>query len=278
MLGFFRRIVLNDPPPGGPPPGGSARAPHDLGEELQRRALAALGAGATSGGRIDYARLRGSAEWGLAVDAARALQGAPLAELIGRAGRLAFWINVYNALALHAIVALGVRRSVHEVPLFFSRVSYRIDGFRLSLDDIEHGILRGNRRRLFPPFRAFGRLDPRGALSLDPVDPRIHFALNCGAQSCPPVGVYHARAIDQQLDLAARNFVNQAVTLDGAGRVACSQIFRWYRIDFEQAGGLVPFLLRYLDEGPVRAAIDRATAPRLRWAPYHWTLAHEPDE
>jgi Protein of unknown function, DUF547 len=275
MFGLFPRIVLNDPPePAGDRP---PRAPHAQGEELQRRALAALGAAATPSGRIDYARLRESREWAAALEAARALQHAPLAELVGRSGRLAFWINVYNALVLHAIVALRIRRRVHEVPLFFRRVSYRIDGFLLSLDDIQHGILRANRRRLFPPLRAFGRLDPRGALLLDPVDPRIHFALNCGAESCPPVGVYRAHALDQQLDLAARNFINRAVTLDGAGSVACSKIFCWYRADFEAAGGLVPFLLRYLDDGPVRTAL--AAAPRrLRWTSYRWTLAHQPVE
>ncbi len=275
MFGFGRRIVLNDPPaPDGDKP---PRSPHAQGEELQRQALAALGAAATPSGKIDYARLRRSAEWASAVEAARALQHVALAELIGRSARLAFWINVYNALVLHAIVALGVRRSVHEVPLFFMRVSYRVGGFLLSLDDIEHGVLRSNRRRLFPPLRPFGRMDARGALALDPVDPRIHFALSCGAQSCPPVGVYRAQAIDQQLDLAARNFINQTVTFDGAGRTTCSKIFRWYRADFEAAGGLVPFLLRYLDDGPVRAAMAEAP-PRLRWTSYHWTLAHQPVE
>jgi hypothetical protein len=278
MRGLVWRIILNGPPAAAPEPGEAVRAPHELGEDLQRRALGALGAAVTPSGRIDYAWLRGSTEWAGAAAAGRALQHAPLAELVGRSARLAFWINVYNALALHAIVALKIRRSVHEVPLFFSRVSYRVGGFLLSLDDIEHGILRGNRRRPFPPLRPFGRLDPRGALALGQVDPRIHFALNCGAESCPPVGVYRARAIDQQLDLAAKNFVNQAVTVDGAGRLVCSKIFRWYRADFEGAGGLVPFLLRYLDEGPVRAAIPVNAAPRLRWTPYHWTLAHEPDE
>ncbi|PWU25219.1 MAG: DUF547 domain-containing protein [Candidatus Rokuibacteriota bacterium] len=276
MFGLSWRIVLNDPPSAAAlEPAG---VPHELGEDLQRRALAALGAATTPAGRVDYVRLRSSAEWARAVEAARALQRAPLAELIGRPARLAFWINVYNALALHAIVALRVRRTVHEVPLFFARVSYRVGSFVLSLDDIEHGILRGNRRRPFPPLRPFGGLDPRGALALRSVDPRIHFALNCGAQSCPPVGVYRAQTIDQQLDLAARNFVNQAVTIDGAGSLACPKIFRWYRADFEQAGGLVPFLLRYLDDGPVRAAISPDSAPRLRWTPYHWTLAHEPDD
>jgi len=275
MLGFFPRIVLNDPP--APDGERSPLSPHAQGEKLQRRALAALAAAATSNGRVDYARLRASTEWAGAVEAARALQHVPLAELIGRSARLAFWINVYNALALHAIVAVGIRRSIRELPLFFTRVSYRIGGFLLSLDDIEHGILRSNRRRPFPPLRPFGGLDPRGVLALDPVDPRIHFALNCGARSCPPVGVYRAQAIEQQLDLAARNFINQAVALDGAGRLACSRIFRWYRRDFEAAGGLVPFLLRYLDDGPVRTAL--AAAPRrLRWTSYHWALAHQPVE
>ena len=275
MLRFLRPIVLNDPAAaGGARPAGS---PHAQGEALQRAALGALGAAATPDGKINYAWLRASAEWARAVEAARDLRHVALADLAGRAARLAFWINVYNALVLHAIVALGIRKSVHEVPRFFRRVSYVVGAFRLSLDDIEHGLLRANRPRPFPPFRPFNRLDPRGALALDHVDPRIHFALNCGAQSCPPVGVYRAQAVDQQLDLAARNFINQTVTLDDAGRVTCSKMFRWYRADFEGAGGLVPFLLRYLDDGPARRALAEST-PRLRWTSYHWTLAHEPVE
>src|SRR5262249_52030906 len=173
------RVVLNDPPVAVAARDEATGAPHALGEELGRRALTALGAATSPNGRVDYARLRGSAEWARTVDVAKDLQRAPLAELVGRPARLAFWINVYNALALHAIVALRIRRTVHEMRMFFSRVSYRIDGFVLSLDDIEHGILRGNRRRPFPPLRPFRRLDPRGALAITPVDPRIHFALNC---------------------------------------------------------------------------------------------------
>ena len=274
MWKFVRPLVLNDPPPDGDR---LTRAPHSQAEDLQRQALAALSAAATANGKIDYASLRGSSAWANAVEAARGLQRVPLADLIGRPLRLAFWINVYNALVLHAIVALGIRKSVHEVPFLFMRASYRIGGFHLSLDDIEHGVLRANARRPLPPLRPFGRLDPRGALALETVDPRIHFALNCGAQSCPPVGTYRAQSIDQQLDLAARNFINQTVSLDGAGRVTCSRIFRWYRGDFETAGGLVPFLLRYLDEGPARTALGTG-APRLRWTAYQWTLAHEPVE
>jgi len=275
MAAFVRAIVLNDPATPDAPAVSSP--PHARGEDLQRRALSALAAATASSGKVDYARLRNSVEWSHTVEAARALQHVPLAELTGRQARLAFWINVYNALVLHGIVELGIRRSVHQVRLFFMRVSYRIDGFRLSLDDIEHGVLRANRRRPFPPFRPFGRLDPRGALALDAVDPRIHFALHCGARSCPPAGVYRSQAIDQQLDAATRNFVNETVSVDDAGRVRCPKIFRWYRDDFQAGEGLVLFLLRYLDDGAVRAALAAAPA-RLRFTPYQWTLAHEPVE
>ena len=278
MREVLRRVVLNESDEDAPDGVGAAAAPGDLGEELARRCLAARAVAARPSGRLDDESLATSEAWARVVDAARAIESTRLAELGGRPGRLAFWINVYNALAFHAIVGLGVRRSVREIPLFFARVCYRIGGFRLSLDDIEHGILRGNRRRLFPPWPPFRRLDPRGALALDSLDPRIHFALNCGAESCPPVGVYRASAIDQQLDLAARNFINRAVTLDAAGRVTCSRILRWYRRDFDPAGGVVAFVLGYLDDGPARDALRAHAGQRLAWAPYRWTIDREPEE
>lgn len=262
------RIVLNDAPPAAGAAGGEA------GEALQTRMLAALGAWTDSAGRVDYRRLRASAEFGAAEEAARGLRDVRPAALADRPARLAFWINVYNALVLHGIVRLGVTRSVLRVWNFFGRVSYRVGPFTLSADEIEHGILRGNRRRRLPPLRPFSPGDPRLALAVTPPDPRIHFAITCGARSCPPVGVYRAAHVDTQLDLAARNFVNQEVTLLG-GRIVCSKTFKWYRGDFEAVGGLGPFLLRHLDEGPVRAAIEAGARPCQAFRRYRWTLQHE---
>src|SRR4029079_18314415 len=127
----------------------------------------------------------------------------------------------------------------------------RVGGSVLSLDDIEHGVLRDNRRRPWPPWRAFAAGDPPRAPTVRPPDPRFHFAITCGAASCPPVGVYTADAIDSQLDLATRNFVNQEGVL-ACESAACSRIFKWYSADFAAAGGLANFLLRHLDDGPAR--------------------------
>jgi hypothetical protein len=249
--------------------------PGPAAERAQAAMLAALAAHLDGGGRVDYERLAASGEFASAVAAARALGGARPDALGDRSARLAFWINVYNALVVHAIVALGVRTSVRRTWNFFGRARYVIGGLAFSLDDIEHGLLRGNRRRVLPPLRPFGPRDPRLRLAVSPPDPRYHFAVSCGAASCPPVGVYRAAVVDAQLELATRGFVNQAVSLAG-GRLTCSRLFKWYRADFEDAGGLRAFLLHYLDEGPARAALAAGCAPCEAFAPYRWTLQHQP--
>ena len=243
----------------------------EAAETLAVRTLESLDAATDGAGRVDYVRLAASAEFATAVGAARRLGAVRLATLTERGPRLAFWINVYNALVVHGIVRLGVGRSVARAWTFFGRACYRIDGLVFSVDDVEHGVLRGNRRRVVPPLRPFGARDPRRAQALDPLDPRIHFAINCGARSCPPVGVYRAALIDTQLDLAARNFVNQEVALDG-GRVVCSRLFKWYRRDFDDAGGLGAFLLRYLDDGPARRALADGAGARLAFRAWDWSV------
>jgi hypothetical protein len=261
------RRLLNEPVAAGIDEPGAAAA------LLQTAMLAALGAHTDAQGRVDYAALAGSEEFAAAEQAARELGGVRLAGFEAREARLAFWLNVYNALVLHGIVRLGVRRSVLRTWNFFGRVSYRVGGLVFSLDDIEHGLLRGNRRRKLPPLRPFSRRDPRLALAVAPPDPRYHFAVTCGAASCPPVGVYRAAAVDAQLDRAARGFVNQETVLR-EGRIVCSRLFKWYRNDFEDAGSLRAFLLHHLDEGPTRAALVAGALPCADYLPYRWTLQH----
>jgi hypothetical protein len=263
------RLLLNDAPEA------TATEPGPAAERLQTAMLAALGAHTGDDGRVHYGRLAASEAFAAAERAAGALAGARLEALGGRAERLAFWINVYNALVLHGIVRLGVRSSVRHVWNFFGRVSYRVGGLVLSLDDVEHGVLRDNRRRPWPPLRPFRARDPRRALAVSPPDPRFHFAITCGAASCPPVGVYRAAALDAQLEAATRNFVNQEIALAG-DRVACSRLFKWYRADFDAAGGLGAFLLRHLDDGPARRALAGGAAPCAAFTPYRWTLQHQP--
>jgi hypothetical protein len=271
-MSFRGRIVLNDQG-GGMPVSGS-----DAGESLQCGILGVIGTFTRPDGRLDYRTLRASPEWAEAAGRAGALRSVHPEALGGRAERLAFWINVYNAMVFHGIVALGIRRSTWERRGFFSRVSYRVGGFVLSADEVEHGILRDNARHGLLRRRPFGARDPRRVLAVRPPDPRIHFAITCGARSCAPVDAYRAAALDQQLDLAARNFLNQEVALDARGCVSCPRILRWYAADFAAAGGLGATLWRYLDPGPLRDAVAGRTRPCDTYRAHDWALQHAPAE
>jgi hypothetical protein len=107
-----------------------------------------------------------------------------------------------------------------------------------------------------------------------PLDPRIHFALNCASRSCPPIGVYEAARLQQQLDLAARSFVDGSATLDRAnGVITLSPIFKWYARDFGGRAGVISFLIAHLPDDDRRAWLsDLRVKAKLAYAPYDWLL------
>jgi len=188
---------------------------------------------------------------------------------------LAFWINLYNAMVIHGALRHNVRRTVTEVRGFFKRTVYRVGCQRFSLDAIEHGILRQNRGH---PLRLgisqFPVGDARRRWVLRPMDRRIHFALNCGARSCPPIRHYEPSRIDEQLALAAAGFVSQSVTVSNdTGGVLMSRLFLWYARDFgwskrAQLASAVSYL-----EPDQRAAIIPAARNGIRYSRYDWSFA-----
>jgi hypothetical protein len=181
---------------------------------------------------------------------------------------LAFWLNCYNA---------GTQRLLEDRPaLYESRLRFlrffrapclTVGGARLSLDDIEQGILRGRSKyglgylpRLLPDtFEIRYRLDG--------VDPRIHFALNCGAASCPAIRAYEPDRVDDQLDLATRTHLGSTVEYDpSAGTARVPRLFLWYRGDFGGRGGIRRFLREY-------DAIPPGASPRVRYRAWDWSRA-----
>jgi hypothetical protein len=182
------------------------------------------------------------------------------------ADRMAFWLNLYNA---------STQRLLRRDPAgfsnrwrFFRQPAARVAGHSLSLDAIEHGMLR--RSRWKAGFGYLGNPVPSGferALRVGCRDPRIHFALNCGAASCPPIAAYEASRLDQQLDLATRGHLSTEVRLDPATRVAAiPRVFLWFIGDF---GG--PTEIRaFLDH---HGAVSASERWRLRYARYDWTVA-----
>jgi len=231
-------------------------------------------------GRVDYARLSASPTYAEYGQCARRLQSFDPAALGSREERLAFWINLYNALIVDAVIQFEVKRSVNEMPGFFWRAAYHIGGQRYCSFDIEYGVLRANAPHPAIPGPHFGAGDPRRRHSLERLDPRIHFALVCAARSCPPIGVYEAERIDAQLDMAAQAFINSGgVEINrAAGEVRLSRIFQWYAPDL---GGhpfavgskrpLLGFIAAYLSNEADREYLLRGK-PAIRFQPYDWSL------
>jgi hypothetical protein len=184
---------------------------------------------------------------------------------------MAWWINLYNGLVIHAVIAFGIRRSVWEDRGFFRRAAYTVGGQRMSADDIEHGVLRGNRAHPLFRLRQFPSNDPRLRWSL-PLDPRVHFALVCASASCPVVRLYTLARINADLDRAAAAFINGGgVIVDPVTRtISLSQIFNWYRADFEGRGGMLAFVSGYLQDPSAREVVQKPA--RMRYLRYDWTL------
>ncbi len=274
--GIRPELVLNT----GPEPEG-AIPPKPVAADL-RRIINVLKAESfdTEHGRVDYARLYASPTYAEYRLCARHLQTFDPVALTSRQERLAFWINLYNALVVDAVIQFGVRRSVNEAPGFFWRAAYNIGGQRYCAFDIEYGVLRANAPHPAIPGPHFGAHDPRRRYSLERLDPRIHFALVCAARSCPPIAVYDVTRMDGQLEAATRTFINNGgVEIDRAsGEVRLSQIFQWYATDFGarpfglgDKRPLLEFIAAYLpDEGDRNYVLQGK--PAVRFQTYDWSL------
>jgi hypothetical protein len=204
-----------------------------------------------------------------------------LQELANADERKAFWINLYNTLILDGVLTYQIANSMRDFSRFFMQIAYLVDDLRFSADDIEHGILRANRGHPAVPGPQFARGDRRRNFVLATLDPRIHFALNCGAESCPPIGIYSPEVLDRQLDLAVQAFnQNGGVQIDRQnGTVALSAIYRWYAHDFGGAfyglGAMQPvldFVAGYCGD-PAEADFLRTGKPHIRYLPYKWKIS-----
>lgn len=274
LLGGAVREVLNAGPVGGSP----IRF-LDLAANL-RRALHQVKTNAIDepGRRVDYAGLARSPAFAAYRGLTLALRELDPAHIVTRQERLAFWLNLHNALVIDGIITHGIRQGVTEGRLgvlgFFRRAAYNVGGMRFSCDDIAHDILRGNHGHMLLPGPQFGTSDPRSDWVIDPPDARVHFALNCGSRSCPPISVYDADRIDAQLTFATRSVLNLEAALDAQrGELRLPRVFRRFAGDFGGRPGVIAFLLHYLPDDERRSWLEaRGSRVRFGYRRNDWRL------
>jgi hypothetical protein len=227
-------------------------------------------------GMVDYKRLR--ADKNLLDGFVAGLGNGKYVETMPEEEKIAFWINTYNALTLKAVIdhypirASALRsvlypgNSIRQIPGVWDKLRFPVAGMELTLDDIEHSILRMN---------------------FD--EPRIHLALVCAARGCPPLRnePYDAARLDAQLDDQARRFFADSTKfrLDRKkGTVFLSPIFKWYGQDFVKRYGttakfpgkmkaeraVLNFASKYLDSDG-RSFLESRN-PSIHYPDYDWSL------
>lgn len=180
-------------------------------------------------------------------------------QLYTDAEKKTFWINIYNA-----YYQILVSRDHTQGKRIFSKKEIHIANTTFSLDAIEHGILRKYRWK-----KSFGYLPNLFTsflirkLAVKKNDYRIHFALNCGAKSCPPIAFYTFEKIDEQLDDAMISFIESETTIDKKNKIIfTSKLMLWYQGDFGGLKGVKNILQHFLQVEIV--------SYKLKFNPYSW--------
>lgn len=196
-------------------------------------------------GRVEYATLK-AAPAGLNY----VVSNIALFSLKGKDSSVqkAFWINAYNVLVIKSIVDHYPVSKPTDISAIFSREIFNAAGKRVSLDRIEKEILA----KQFP-------------------DVRLHFVLVCAAKGCPPLAnfSYKPSELDAQLNermLLVMNDPGFIRTNPGKKRVLISEIFKWYKEDFDKAApAVLTFINRYRKEPiPLKYSVD--------YYMYDWSL------
>lgn len=159
--------------------------------------------------------------------------------------KIAFWVNIYNSFIQ---ISLSENLQLYEnKSKFFSNESIKIAGEFLSFDDIEHGIIRKSKIKL-----SLGYLKKwfipkwEQELRVKNIDWRIHFALNCGAKSCPPVAIYTPKNLGKELDFMTSAFLKHQTTYNTETKTAnTTSLFSWFRGDFGGIAGVKKILKDY---------------------------------
>ena len=210
-------------------------------------------------GAVNYAKAVELPDYAVFEEAVCELQQVNLFSM-DEARRTAFGINVYNLMIKYAFMKVGIGTTNLARAAFFTRVQIMLAGHLFTFNDLENGILRGNRKPPYALSVPFNAKDPRLPLAVTQPDCRIHFALNCGAKSCPPVKFFTADALTDELRIVAMSFCEQEdhVRVDTATRTLhLSKILYWYRVDFATSNAKLPEKVVSFLRGEKKDALQR---------------------
>ncbi|CAN6164533.1 unnamed protein product [Urochloa humidicola] len=228
------------------------------------------------GRHVDYRSIQGCEEFKRYIRTIEELQRVEI-DGLSREEKLAFFINLYNMMAIHALVTCGHPAGPLDRKRFFGDFKYVIGGCAYSLSAIQNGILRGNQRPPYNIAKPFGQKDRRLKVALPYHEPLVHFALVCGTKSGPALRCYSPGDIDKELMEAARDFLrNGGLIVDPDAKVAsASKILKWYNTDFgKNETEVLKHAANYLEPAQSEQLLELLASTQLKVAyqPYDWSI------
>lgn len=197
------------------------------------------------------------------------LEKSTLSELVNQlktdSQKIAFWVNIYNAFIQISLIENP--KEYENRGSFFKKPRVKIAGEILSFDEIEHDILRRSRVKLsWGYLRKYFRPKYERKLRVKNIDWRIHFALNCGAKSCPPVAIYSSKNLDTEFNFMTTAYLKEQTSYNTETKTAESvALMSWFRGDFGGKSGARKILFNY--------KITSEKPKYLAFKSYDWTLS-----
>ncbi|KAG5037091.1 hypothetical protein AAZX31_07G077400 [Glycine max] len=225
---------------------------------------------------VDYEAISRSEEFRRYVNLTQDLQRVNLLEL-SENEKLAFFLNLYNAMVIHAVISVGCQEGVIDRRSFLSDFQYLVGGHPYSLNLIKNGILRCNRRSPYSLVKPFSTRDKRLEVALIKLNPLLHFGLCNGTKSSPNVRFFTPHRVVDELRGAAREFFEKdGIEVDLEKRtVYLTRIFKWFSGDFGQEKEILLWIINYLDPnkaGLVTHLMGDSGPVHISYQNYDWSI------
>ncbi|XWS70144.1 hypothetical protein CRYUN_Cryun03dG0024000 [Craigia yunnanensis] len=183
--------------------------------------------------------------------------------------KLAFWINLYNALIMHAYLAYGVPRNDIKLFSLMQKAAYTVGGLSMSAADIECTVLNMNPATYRPQIavvlalQKFKASDEQLKYSIDHPEPLLYFALSCGLHSSPAVRIFRPENVNELLKRSMKDYIQASVGISNKEKLLVPKLLHCFAKGVVEDSLLPDWICQFLS--PQQASMVRDRLSRNKW-------------
>ncbi|KAK6283094.1 hypothetical protein POUND7_016919 [Theobroma cacao] len=199
--------------------------------------------------------------------------------------KLAFWINVHNALVMHAFLVYGIPKNNLKRLSLLLKAAYNVGGQTISIDTIQSSIL-GCRlprpgqwlRFLFPSKTKFKVVDARRAYAIESPEPLLHFALCSGSYSDPAVRIYTPKKVFQELEVAKEEYIQSNLSVNKEQKILLPKVMEYFARDSDVcSAGLLQMVEQFMPDSlrkNLQQSCNRKNGKSIEWISHNFAFRY----